>query len=411
MARFTDRFIKGLKPKDKRYEVRGEKGFAVWVAPTGTKTWMFIYTFKGKKRRVTLGAYPGMDLKSAGEVAKDLRECLERGHDPVEWRDEQVRKEEEARLKELRIPTVAELANGYVEKWAKPRKRSWSEDARMLNKDVVPLWGNRKARDITRYDVIKLLDGLQERGATITANRTLAVIRKMFNWGAENGLVDMSLCAGIRAPVQENRRDKVLTVDEIRSFWKGLDNAGMTDGSRLALKFQFYTGQRKGEVVAASWAEFDLKEMIWTIPPKNSKNKMPHRVPLSDGAMVILEQIKSLAGDSPYLFPSPREGKHVAATSIDHVIRRNLDVFGAGQFTPHDLRRTAASHMTAMGISRLVVSKILNHAEAGVTAVYDRHSYDLEKRQALDTWGRKLAEIISGKHSENVVHFIANKTG
>lgn len=403
MARFTDRYIKGLQPKAKRYEVRGERGFAIWVAPSGTKTWMFVYTFKGKKRRITLGTYPGMSLKDAGEAAKEMRECLERGVDPIEWKEEQDRKKEEAKRKEANIPIVSELVKGYIEKWAKPRKRTWPEDARMLHKDVVPVWGKRKAKDITRYDVIKLLEGMQERGATITANRTLAVIRKMFNWGAENGLVDTSPCAGIRAPVQENRRDKVLTVDEIKSFWNGLDNASMAEGSRLALKLQFYTSQRKGEVVAATWDEFDLTERIWTIPPPHSKNKMPHRVPLSDGAMMILEQIKMLVGDSKWLFPSPRGGKHVAATSIDHVIRRNLDKFGAGQFTPHDLRRTAASHMTGMGISRLVVSKVLNHAEAGVTAVYDRHSYDREKRQALEAWGRKLDTIIADESGCNVV--------
>ena len=83
-------------------------------------------------------------------------------------------------------------------------------------------------------------------------------------------------------------------------------------------------------------------------------------------------------------------------TSVDHAVRRNLDVFGVGRFTPHDLRRTAASHMTSMGVPRLVVSKILNHAETGVTAVYDRHSYDAEKRQALDPWGRKLKAIVGG---------------
>ena len=409
MARFTDRSIKGLKPRLQRYELRGEKGFAVWVSPNGTKTWMFVFTFKGKKRRVALGTYPGMPLKEAGDAAQGMRDCLDRGIDPVEWKEEQDKKAEDAKQREARTATVAEMVEEYLEKWAKPRKRTWPEDARMLNKDIVSRWGSRKAKQITRRDILKMLDALQERGATITANRTLAVTRKMFNWAVERGILETSPCTGVRSPVPENRRDRVLTAEEVRAFWDKLHVAGMSEGSRLALKFQLFTAQRKGEVVTASWDEFNLSERVWTIPTGQSKNKLAHRVPLSDGAVAILEEIEALSGDSPWLFPSPRSGKHVAATSVDHVIRRNLTVFGIGQFIPHDLRRTAASHMTSMGISRLVVAKILNHVEGSVTAVYDRHSYDREKRLALDAWGRRLEDIIAGQADNNVVDFSARQ--
>lgn len=128
---------------------------------------------------------------------------------------------------------------------------------------------------------------------------------------------------------------------------------------------------------------------------------MPHRVPLSPLALCVLEDIVSTrsganeARDAPgWLFPSPRTGKPITGGGVNHVMRRNHLALGTGDATPHDLRRTAASHMTSIGISRLVVSKTLNHAEAGVTAVYDRHSYDTEKRTALLAWGARLEEII-----------------
>ncbi|MEO5363697.1 MAG: tyrosine-type recombinase/integrase [Magnetococcus sp. DMHC-8] len=119
--------------------------------------------------------------------------------------------------------------------------------------------------------------------------------------------------------------------------------------------------------------------------------------------MTILEQIKAISGDSPWLVPSRIPGRHMVKTSVDHAVRKNLPLFGIGQFTPHDLRRTAASLMTGMGIPRLVVSKLLNHVESGITAVYDRHSYDAEKRVALDAWGRKLESIVTGRPESNVV--------
>lgn len=157
-------------------------------------------------------------------------------------------------------------------------------------------------------------------------------------------------------------------------------------------------------MAAAEWSEFDLESGWWVIPAEKSKNKLTHRVPLSPLAKEILKTAKEQAEDSQWVFPSPRDGgsKRIADTAIDRAVRNNRQVFGIDSFTPHDLRRTAASLMTSMGISRLVVSKILNHAEQGVTAVYDRHSYDSEKKTALEAWGRKLESIVSGTVS-NVI--------
>ncbi|MBF0098826.1 MAG: tyrosine-type recombinase/integrase [Magnetococcales bacterium] len=403
MTRFTDRFIQNLEVKPERYDVRETDGFAVRIAPSGTKAWQFIYTFEARKRRVTLGIYPGMGLKEAREACNKLRACLDRGVDPVEWQEEQERQAAEAKRKEEQTATIAQLVEEYLERWAKPRKRTWPEDQRMLNKDVLPRWGKRKAKEITRHDVVKLLDEMQDRGATTTANRTLACVRKMFNFAVSRGVVDVSPCLGVQAPVAERQRDRVLTVEEIRAFWNGLDKAGMDERTRLALKLQFLTATRKGEVVTASWNDFDLAGGWWTIPVESSKNKLAHRIPLSSQALAILERIKALSGDSPWLFPSRIPGRHVTQTSIDHALRKNLAVLGVESFTPHDLRRTAASLMTGMGISRLVVSKILNHVERSITAVYDRHGYDTEKRMALDAWGRRLESILAGKENDNVV--------
>lgn len=114
-------------------------------------------------------------------------------------------------------------------------------------------------------------------------------------------------------------------------------------------------------------------------------------------------------GYSARLFPSPSNlKKHMVATAVDHALRKNVvtKIIPIEDVTPHDLRRTAASHMTSIGVSRLVVSKILNHAESGVTAVYDRHSYDSEKRTALDAWSLKLEEILNGKKQTNVVPMV-----
>ncbi|MDI6812602.1 MAG: tyrosine-type recombinase/integrase [Deltaproteobacteria bacterium] len=398
--KLTDRQIKNLKPRLDRYEVFEDRGFGIRVAPTGRKTFIYLYRMPGepKKRRLTIGTYPKMTLAEAHRKYAEAKEMVAQGIDPGS-------KTVTERAEERKAPNLATLANEYVEKWAKPRKRSWKEDKRILEKDILPSWGQRKAKDITRRDIIRLLDGIVDRGAGIMANRTLAVIRKMFNFAVSRDIVPVSPCLAVRAPAPEQRRDRVLTTDEIRALWHGLEGAKMmAEGTKLALKLQLVTAQRKAEIVTAAWEEIDFTDKWWTIPPEKAKNKMAHRVPLSSLALELLQAAKNLAGESPWVFPSPQTERHITPEAVDHALRRpGLEALGF-TFVPHDLRRTAASHMTGMGISRLVVSKILNHVERGVTAVYDRHSYDREKRQALEAWGRKIQEVVGiSEEMSNVI--------
>ncbi len=397
--KLTDMFLRNLKPQAKRYMVWADNGLGVRVSPKGRRSFIYMYRYEGKARFLTLGDYPRMSLadahKSHGEAMKKLENGIDPGAETIAGRRE-----------ERKAPTVADLVEEYMEKWAKPRKRSWREDERILRKDVVPAWGHRKARQITRRDVIRLLDGIVDRGAGIMANRTLAVVRRMFNFAVSRDIIPVSPCLAVRAPAQEQQRDRVLTTDEISGLWHALEGAKMmAEGTKLALKLQLVTGQRKAEIVSARWDEIDLTDKWWTIPPEKAKNKMAHRVPLSPLALELLQAAKNLAGDSPWVFPSPQTDRHITPEAVDHALRRpGLEALGF-TFIPHDLRRSAASHMTGMGVSRLVVSKLLNHVERGVTAVYDRHSYDKEKRQALEAWAHKLKSIIEGSES-NVIPMV-----
>lgn len=402
--KFTERSVMALQPKKERYEVweDNRRGFGLRIGPT-KKTWIFLYRYQGKARRMILGVFPKDSLAEAHAAHSEAVLKLEEGIDPGTERVQ-------GKVSERNAETVADLVEVYLEKWARPRKRASSvkEDERMLRKDVIPVWGHRKACDIRRKDVIALMDDLLARGATVTANRTLAVIRKMFNFALSRDIIDATPCAQIAAPAKENRRDRVLSEEEIRAFWTGLSKAGMSEGVKLALKLQLVTAQRKGEVSTAEWKDFDLDNRMWVIPGEKTKNGFPHRVPLSHLAMNILEEMRIQSQNSRWLFPSPRTlEKPMIPTSFDHALKRHIAKLGVGEsFCPHDLRRTAGTQMTSMGISRLAVGKILNHTERSVTAIYDRHGYDDEKRMALDTWGRKLEAIISGSVNGKVIPLI-----
>jgi len=399
--RFTERSIKALKPREKRYELFGDgrKGLGIRVAPSGRKSWIFVYRRNGKLSRITLGTYPDDTLADAHSTHSGLRDLLRAGTDPAMAR----------RLeKHLNVtaPSVADLADLYLERHAKPMKRSWREDQRILDKDVLSRWGETKAKDIKRRDVIALLDDIVDRGSPIAANNTLAVIRKMFNFAIERSILEDTPCRAVKAPGKTVARDRVLSDTEIKTFWTALDGAKMTLRSQLVLKLILVTAQRKGEILNAEKSEFDLDNCLWTIPSERSKNKLAHRVPLTLLAMDLLEEARNQSGDSRYLFPSPRGDKPMLGSAVSRAILNNRELFAIDQFTPHDLRRTTASHMTSIGISRLVVAKILNHAEGGVTAIYDRHGYDKEKRQALIAWGRRLDSILAGETGRKVFELV-----
>ena len=152
------------------------------------------------------------------------------------------------------------------------------------------------------------------------------------------------------------------------------------------------------------WENVDLEDGWWTIPSERAKNDLAHRVPLNKTAREILA---SLSPASPWIFPSPKKSQHVHRNAIAMAIRRArgraTNSLTVNDFSPHDLRRTAASHMASAGVQRFVIGRLLNHVEPGVTKVYDRHSYDAEKRRAIDTWEKRLGGMLGRVDSASVV--------
>ncbi len=402
--RMTDAGVRNLKAKAQRYEVweAGRTGFGVRVSPRGRKTFQYMFWKDGRARRMALGVYGQITLANARVAYAESKKAHTQGRDPAVETVEQRRAERDAE-------TVADLVELYLEKWARPRKRSAAEDERILRKEIIPAWGNRKARDIRRRDVIALLDGIVERGAPIGANRTLAVVRRMFSCAVERDVLDASPCVSIKAPAPENRRDRALSDDEIATFWHGLDGADMSETTRLALRLQLATAQRRGEVANAEWSEFDRDNALWVIPAAKAKNAELHAVPLSPLALALLDAIEANAVGSSHLFPSPVGDKPITPSSISHALRNTRDKIGVDDVTPHDLRRTAATRMAALGVDRLVLSRVLNHVDRSTTGRYDAHTSIPEKRAALERWGRKLQEIVSGEPEPSRVVELAER--
>ena len=404
---FTVRKIDSLRAPDKGqvdYWDAGLPGFGIRVSQGGRKSWIVMYRVGGRKRRLTLGRYPPMSLAEARKDARAVLVVAQKGGDPAH--EKKVAR---------RAESFSQLAELYIEGHAKPNKKSWRLDQKALYRDAVPRLGTFRAKDITRRDIRDMLQDIVARGAPIQANRTFEIVRRLFNWAIAEDYLTTNPCQGISKPAKENRRDRVLKEDEIRAVWQAMEAEQPLVAAMF--KLRLVTAQRGGEVASMTWEDLDLATGWWTIPAERSKNGLSHRVPLSPQALAVLEGVRDQVKDvrdqekdareqdngSPWLFPSPKPGRH-----MEHLVQaaKRIRERAGVEFVPHDLRRTAASFMTGMGIPRLTVKKILNHAERDVTATYDRHSYDQEKHHALDAWGQRLDEILSGiaaVHTGNVV--------
>lgn len=376
---FTARTIESLEPQiGKRLEFwdKSLPRFGLRITESGIKTWVVMYRPNGSRvlRRLTLGRYPFLSLADAREKAWVTLRDVALGGDPVV-----------DRIKARRTETFTELADCYLKEHAMKKKKSWKEDHRLIYRELIPTLRKYKAKEVSRRDIRGVLTNIVDRGAPIQANRVLALARKIFNFGVQEEIVDINPCWKIPAPSRERQRDRVLNPEEIKRLWDCLSLH--STNVRLFFKLVLLTAQRPGEVLRMSWSEIDFSAGWWTIPAERAKNNLSHRVALSRPAKLLLLEQKLLVADSPWVLPSHCRKNHV--TEIKQalkVIRSQTDM----QFIPRDLRRTAASHMTSIGISRFIVKKVLNHKEREVTAVYDRYSYDSEKREATEKWSETL---------------------
>ncbi|HSL83578.1 MAG TPA: tyrosine-type recombinase/integrase [Thermoanaerobaculia bacterium] len=410
----TDRQIRTAKVREglNQRDLRDDqvRGLVCRVYKSGVRCWFLFYRRKEDNRRriFKLGEYPGVSLARARDLAEVDLGKIAAGEDPQAEREE-LRSQSPAQ-------TVAELAAAYLTEYAAVQKRpkGYRMDQWQLDTYVLPRWGRRQVTEITKSDVQQLLEDvasgkLAARGKpTKVAPRTLkAVLSKMFDWAADRGVVPGNPAAGVKLPdaVREHKkkggRDRVLSDDEIAVLWTETDRLARDAAlksqppvSAAAFRLILLTAQRPGEVFRMRWRDIE-DGAWWVIPAEVAKNGEANRVPLSPQVREILDELRPATGAGEYVLPSPyKRGNHLTSlkTANDTMLRHT----GMRPWTPHDLRRTAASKMSAQGVPRRVLQAILNHKDRSVTAIYDRYSLDREKREALTVWGRRVEEIVGG---------------
>jgi integrase len=391
----TDVEVRSLRaPPDKRLEVFDTKarGLCLRVS-VGKKSWSYVYRPKGSKKlsRYTIGDYPAWTLAKAREKALDLRRQIQDGSDPVL----------EAKTKRDAL-TVAGLVGRFIDRYAKAKLRSWRDYDAVLKRDVVPALGDRPAGEVTRTEIANLLDKVASR-APILANRLQNTVSSVFSWALSEGLVTANPVTGLRKRTQEVSKERVLSDEEIKTFWEA--TGATASAYRDTLRLILLTGQRPGECAGISAGEVDLASAVWTIPSSRTKNKLEHTVPLAGEALTIVAGLMEGKRSGPLII-TPR-GKELTSQNLAKAMEALREGRSLESVTPHDLRRTAATLMGRLEIDQMTIGRVLNHAsttKATVTgSVYDRHSYIPQKRRALEALGAEIKRVLSGEESASNV--------
>jgi integrase len=396
--------------------------------PSKSMSWAVRYRHAGQPRKLTLGAYPAIKLEAARDIGgKALRAAAE-GRDPAA--EKQTAKVEAKRQAAEQIRGQRDLfenvAREFVQRHAMKsnKENTWRETARILGLrpspddpavlvdaggDVMAAWRGRKIQEITKRDVITLLDAVNDRGSPIMANRVLSAVRKLFNWCMARDVIQVSPCTMVTPPAPEQSRDRILTDNELRLVWNAADGDGWPFGPLI--KLLVLTGQRLAEVGGMCWEEVDLEQKLWTLPAERVKNGQRHEVPLSDAAVTILRAVPRIKTTRGYVFTTRRDAAVSGFSRAKDRLDAAIAIAGAEgapveHWTFHDLRRTMASGMARLGIQLPVIEKVLNHTSGtfrGVVGVYQRHSFAEEKRTALAAWASHVETVVSGKQLTNVV--------
>jgi integrase len=408
----TDTQIRAIKPPaEGQIDVKDVRSPGLFLRVTAeAKTWSFRFTdpVTGKRLRMTLAKFPDLGLGEARDRAEGLRKLVAKGINPIAAK-RQDRVEAPKR-------TFQHLADRYMEEWAERQKRTAAADKRNLKLHILPEWGERQYADITRGDVIELVEGLIKAGKHPLANRVQALISKIFSFAVDSALIENHPATRLKKRGVETAITRVLDDHEMRLFWSRIVLPPLLPATGTALKLALLTGLRAGEVAGLHRDELiDLKDpeqAAILIPEGRVKGKRDFLLPLAPMAHRLVLQAQELAGESAFLFPS----RHDKDAALDpHTLARAMARFAedlpdddtrswkASRPTPHDLRRTVATRLSALGVPREDRLAVLNHKEAGVHAKhYDKYERQAEKRRALNLWAAALADILDGAES-NVV--------
>jgi integrase len=371
--RLTDKFVASVKaPKDVVQVDFFDLGYPALALRVGhrEKTWTLHRREHGVLKRLKLGRYPEMSLAEAREQWRLNRQGL------------------------LVSAAPSVLLAAVVDEWLRAWRLGKAGNSvkaieSQIKVDVLPAWGSRNIADISKRDVLALLDGIVERGAVVRARRVYATLCSFFKWAHKREIIAVNPMATIeRKDIgSEEARDRVLTDDELGKLMAHIRGTNAYTPHLIATHLLVLTGARTEMIAAMRWDE--INGDVISFPGERMKNGQPFDLPITPQIRNVLDSIHHIHG-CPFVFGKALKSWDKAKAKIDAAT-------GLVDWQFRDIRRTVSTGMQRLGISEDVIDAVQAHAKAGIKRVYQRHKYATEKRAALQAWGDWISALPAHK--------------
>jgi len=401
MAKLTDIQVKAWIKNDERFEGKSDgdglylsyrKNFAVPV-------WRFRYKIKGATRWQTMGSYADLSVAEARRQAKELRARVALGYDVAA--EKQERKAEVLVKIEARknAYTVGQLADEYFNKNILGRWKHPNIVRSRIEKDIKPNIGKIPVEDVKPLHISKMLESVVDRGAPTVANDVLRWTKRMFDYAIKRHIIQFNPASAFDlsdAGGKEDARSRALSRDELVILFSAMRKTkGFSSINELTIKLLLMLAVRKGELVTAKISAFNLDNATWTLTTADTKTKAEIVIPLPKQAVEALRDLIRLAGASDYLLPArqyqDRRLPYIHENTLNVALSKvKANMPDIEPFTIHDFRRTARTHLAALGVDSHITERCLNHKIKGVEGIYNRHDYFDERKAAL----QKLANFL-----------------
>lgn len=422
MGKLTDIQIRTWVKGGEHFEGRadGEGLYLSFPKNYTTPMWKFRYRFLGKQRIMNIGSYASLSLAKARETAKELSAKVALGHD-VAGEKQQRKRDAVAKIEaEKTAWTVDYLCDQFFERVILPKWKHSDIVRRRIENDIKPKIGKMKAEDVRPRHIDEMLQVIVKRGAPTVANDVLRWTKRIFDFAIKRHVVETNPASAFDcsdAGGREESRERWLTREEISKLFAAMrDMLGRFSVENLyAVRLLLLLAVRKEELIAAPWSEFDLENAIWHLPEERTKTNVAIDIPLPPMAVETLKELYRSANGSSYVFPARkmqhRMVPHIDLNTLNAALSKHIrpKLNGVPNFTIHDFRRTARTHLAALGVDPFIAERCLNHKIKGVEGTYNRHDYFDERKAALNQWANLLKSLEDGRSDCNVFSIQKNR--
>lgn len=392
MSKLNDALLRGLKATGKVQKKSDGGGLYIHVTPAGAKLWRMAYSFNGKQKTLSFGAYPAVKLKDARQKKDDAKELLAKGIDPG------------AHKQAVKAAAKTDSQNSYeivAREWLAKYSAGWTESnrvkvlARQVNY-IFPFIGGKPIIEIKAPELLEALRHIEKRGSLDTAHRALQDCNRIFRYAIATGRGERDTAADLRGALPPAKGSSFATITEPREVGALLRAINGYEGGIVvlsALRLAPHVFVRPGELRQAEWSEFDLEGAEWRIPAERMKMRQVHIVPLARQSLNILHELHKFTGHGRFLFPSPRtDTRPISDVALLAALRRMG--YSKEQMTVHGFRSMASTLLNEQGYNRDWIERQLAHGDRdGIRAAYNYAEYLPERRKMMQEWADYLDKL------------------